>query len=181
MPTGRLVLYLGCMAAMKSTQLCIEYMKSQLAKQKSILITYAQDSRFSDKHELITHDQRYKISSDYTCTDLQTVPQYLWEDCDTIFIDECQFFDHMIEFTDLVRAQGKHVYCAGLSGDYKREPFPAIGRLIARATDFRHLKGICLKCGRDSVYTSRFNQEKKEQVCIGDLSMYQPVCENCFS
>lgn len=108
------------------------------------------------------------------------------EEYDVIGIDESQFFPDLKEVVlQMVETLGKKVIVAGLSGDYKRQPFGQIIDLIPYSDDITKLKPFCSVCAkdrkmfRDAHFTKRI-VTGEEQVLIGGHDQYVPVCRECY-
>ena len=93
-------------------------------------------------------------------------------DADTLLVDEAQFFDSL----DGVETLAPNVVVAGLSGDYKREPFGRILGLIPKADKVTILTAVCT-CGAPAPFTKRVSDEKN---LISVQSTYIPKCGTCF-
>ena len=97
---------------------------------------------------------------------------------DCFIIDEAQFFQDLVEFSKKWVKLGKILIIAGLSGDYKQEPFTPISNIIPLCDKIIHLTSNCSLCGNDAPFTKRL-VEDKDQILIGN-DVYQPRCSNCF-
>lgn len=93
-----------------------------------------------------------------------------------IFIDEGQFFidlyDGVIKLLDIYK---KHVFISGLDGDYKKNPFGDILKLIPHSDNVTKLTANCYKCGMSAPFTKRIVSDDN-QVLVGGKDLYQPVC-----
>lgn len=93
-------------------------------------------------------------------------------DADTVLIDEAQFFESL----EGVESLAPVVVVAGLSGDYRRQPFGNILSLIPKADKVTFLTATC-DCGSPAPFTKRISCEKK---LVSVQSTYKPKCGNCF-
>jgi len=93
-------------------------------------------------------------------------------DADTLLVDEAQFFDSL----DGVETLAPNVVVAGLSGDYRRQPFGKILGLIPKADKVTFLTAVC-DCGAPAPFTKRISDEKN---LISVQSSYIPKCGRCF-
>jgi len=163
-------LYLGCMFSGKTTK-CIEHYKQFI---KPCVINYYYDTRY-DKELLSTHDH-VKIPC-HRLKNLNNIYEFI-NDTDTILINEAQFFDDLYKnVIKLVEKHNKNVYIYGLDGDFKREPFGDIIKLIPLATSYTKLYAIC-KCGGKACFTHKITGSE-QQIEIGS-SIYRPVCRTCY-
>jgi len=76
-----------------------------------------------------------------------------------ILIDEGQFFEDLPQFVKLSTRQGKNLVLAGLSGDYKQEPFQSISNTIPLCSDLVVLHGVCMRCPNASSSFTILNEE----------------------
>ena len=83
---------------------------------------------------------------------------------DVIFIEEGQFFPDLFRFaTTAADLDNKTVYVTGLDGDYKREVFGDICRLIPHAENVTKLKALCGICkdGTLANFTKRIVESRE--------------------
>jgi thymidine kinase len=139
------------------------------------------DNRYSNDDYIISHDQKR-----VACKSVAKLSDILDADIlankNTIFIDEAQFFDDIYETVIiLVEEMNKHVYLAGLDGDFRRIPFnnSKFLNLIPLADEIIKLRGRCgfQDCQNTSIFSYRtINQD--EQVVVGNC--YIPLCRMHF-
>ena len=77
---------------------------------------------------------------------------HLIDSYDVILIDEIQFYNDAAFMCDIWANKGKIVECYGLSGDYKREPFEQISKLIPLCDKITHLTAIDRTNGEDAPF-----------------------------
>jgi thymidine kinase len=99
---------------------------------------------------------------------------------DLIIIDEAQFFDDLIEFTNLCLEKGKFIIVAGLQADSKGKKFGKILDLIPICSDIKRLHAYCKFCAdtkkcKKAIYSKKIINTKKK-VDIGGSEKYIPVC-----
>lgn len=185
MNTGRLEVIIGPMFAGKSTKL-IEIANRYESIQKKILtITHVIDNRYGDG-VISSHN---KIQKKCITTDiLAKVPEISqeYEQSEIIIIEEGQFFPDLKQFViKAVETDKKHVIVAGLSGDYKREPFGQILELIPLANQVHLITAFCKMCndGTEANFTKRIENCEKYQeatIVVGSQDIYMPVCRNHY-
>ena len=99
---------------------------------------------------------------------------------DSFFIDEGQFFsDLFTTVLKLVDNYKKHVVVSGLDGDYLRNPFGDIIKLVPHCDRLDKLKAYCCKCnnGTSAPFTKKTEKNKSTAVIdIGGNDKYVPVC-----
>lgn len=129
---------------------------------RTLIITHTSDTRAAGVR---THDGVHAVAM--KCSALPT-----GLDCDTVLIDEAQFFDSL----DGVEHLAPKVVVAGLNGDYRRRPFGKILDLIPIADKVTFQTARC-KCGQRAAFTKRISDET-DTVCVG--AHYEPTCGQCW-
>lgn len=177
---GFIELIIGPMYAGKSTELLKHIHKYKFLNKNMLIINHKINQRYgTDK--IVTHD---KVSFN-DCINLENLAEVFNEEnlenfknSDIIIIEEVQFFKdafkQILRFADIFN---KKVICAGLSGDYKRENFGDIYKLIPIADKITHLRAMCSICkdGTPGPFTKRFTNDKEKQI-VGSNEMYKAVC-----
>jgi len=176
MKSGSIHLILGPMWAGKTSELIRKYRRYKVAGKRCLLIKYANDTRY-DENLLCTHDQ-YKIEAT-ACSELSQLNINI-EDWDVICIDEIQFYPDNLSFCENMANSGIIVLASGLSGNYLREPFPNMDRLMAKADKLHFLTAICMLCKAESAtFTKRISAET-EEVVLGGTDKYLATCRRCY-
>ena len=172
---GRIELIIGPMFSGKSTRLIESIRKYTYKAKKTIIINYYAVKRYSDKPEVVTHDQ-----IKYDSLDLKNLTDSfeILKSYDVIGIDEGQFFPDLVEICEKLALLNKIVIIAALNGDYKMEPFPVISKIISKADKIKLLKAYCFNCHKDAEFSLRIVQSN-ELVLIGAGESYQPACREC--
>ena len=147
---------LGPMCSGKTTTLLTR------AKGKTVIINHVFDTRCDG---VKTHDgvEAYALKCNVLPFEL---------DADTLLVDEAQFFESLKG----VESLAPNVVVAGLSGDYRRQPFGEILQLIPKADKVTFLSAVC-DCGAPAPFTKRVSDEKN---LISVQSIYKPRCGACF-
>jgi len=176
--SGKLILVLSCMFSGKTETLISYARRYILAKKKIILIKYAKDVRYS-VDDICSHNQN-SIKATFSCDTLEPL---LWnteiKDADVVLIDEGQFFPDADKVCEQLANEGKIVIVACLNGNFKREEFPVVSRLIPKAEELVHLKAVCSLCGEDACFTYR-KVDGSDLIMIGGAESYQPLCRSCY-
>ena len=184
---SQLHIILGPMFAGKSTYL-INKINNLLATQNIkigdiMIINHSSDSRY-DINKICSHDG-FKIDckSFYSLNDAYNtlIETGIWNNIKYIFIDESQFFNDLFEFVkNTLNTTNKHIYIAGLDGDFKQEPFKnsKILDLIPWATSITKLNAKCYICNHTAPYTKRLTNISDQAILVGGSETYQPVCIN---
>jgi thymidine kinase len=169
---GFVELYIGPMFSGKTSLLL-----SKISQYKGniFVITHSSDTRYGE-NQLISHDKA-SVGVSAACTSL--MPLLDSEDlakASYVAIEEAQFFGDTVEFVKhITTTLGKHVFVAGLDGDYKMDPFRTVTDLIPFADVVVKLHARCSVCNCPAPFTMR-TLESKEQVLVGAGEMYKPVC-----
>lgn len=182
-------LVLGPMFAGKSTELLrrikrwdylffrfnYNIFRYQFASKKCLVIKYAKDTRYSDKC-VSTHDKQ--MIEAVSCVSLSEIEEKA-VDFDIIGIDEGQFFEEIVEFSESMANLGKTVIIAALDGTFERKPFGRILELIPLAENVTKLDAVCVEWNHLASFTKR-TCDSKETELIGGDEIYRPVCRGCF-
>lgn len=184
---GKIILIIGPMFSSKTTTLISYAKRYQLAKKRVALIKYAGDTRYS-VGDICSHDKQ-SIRSTYACNQMAPIIDTLdIQEADVVLIDEAQFISDIVEIADKLANMGKIVILSALSGNYKREEFPAISGLIPKAEEIINLKAVCTRCGEDANFTKLVNVQKEHELVesgnstlIGGEELYESRCRTCFN
>ena len=183
--TGYLELILGPMFSGKTSKLLEIHKQYTFCKIPVIVINYHEDNRY-DNTLMSTHDQR-KIE----CVKASTIADVMVEQMDkfrsseplAVLINEGQFFEDIVpSVCDIVTRYRKHVYIAGLDGDFKREVFGDLLELIPMCDSVTTLKSLCVSCrnGTLAPFSHRIDHTQRQQKCIGTDDLYVPLCRSCY-
>lgn len=182
MDCGKINIIIGCMFSGKSTEI-IRLIKrySQINKYKLLLINHKSDSRYGN-NVISSHD---KVQLDcYSLEKLNDIKEdEIYKKSNVIFIEEGQFFKDLFQFvTEAADNDNKIIYVAGLDGDYKRNEFGDICKLIPHAEEIVKLKAICSKCNDDTEanFTKRIIDNCSIEL-VGSKESYIPVCRKHYN
>jgi thymidine kinase len=181
---GRIELIIGPMFASKSTELIKASNRYKSINKKILAINHIINSRY-DCSDIITHDKNVLqpcVRTDSLMSLIET-PAYI--EADIIIIEELQFFKDAFEFiTQSADKYGKTVIGAGLSGDYKREPFGDVLRLIPHADRVKMLKAFCKPCaehgGEVVAHFVKKVCKEEGQILVGGEELFIPVCRKHY-
>ena len=167
----------GSMFSGKTEELIRRLKRAQFAKQKIEIFKPAIDLRYDD--ELVTSHDQNQIPS--TPVPAAANIRILADGCDVVGIDEAQFFDDELPqiCADLAN-KGARVIIAGLDMDYKGLPFGPLPNLLAMAEYVTKVHAICVSCGNLAQFSHRTTVEK-EQVLVGAVEKYKPLCRACYN
>jgi thymidine kinase len=184
--TGRLELIIGPMFASKSTELIRIASRYKSIGKKIMAINHTYNNRYGTTN-ISSHDHNI-LNDCIVATNLAEIIENAdnrrqFEEADVIVIEELQFFadayQNIIEWVDQYH---KIIIAAGLSGDYRRESFGDIYRLIPHAEDITKLSAYCSIC-RDGTlghFTQRFTEES-DRTLVGSSDKYRAVCRYHFN
>lgn len=114
-------------------------------------------------------------------------------DYDLVAVDEAQFFDDLVPSVHRWLTDGKTVYCAGLTLDYRNHNFGHLLELLPHADQLHTLRAVCVRCLQESrklgfdvphqtlsnaIYSKRLSDNNNQ--CLVGADTYQPVCRHHF-
>ena len=185
---GKIELVIGCMYSGKSTELQRRVKRFNCIKKKVMVIKHSSDIRYDNGQYLTTHDG---LTID--CVGLENLnfikskqPERMYQtlyEADVVVIEEAQFFPNL--FKNIVYAADvldKHCIVGGLNGDFQRNPFGDINRLIPHAESILKLSALCVLCndGTHAHFSKRIT-DSKEQILVGSGNDYIPVCRKHYN
>lgn len=178
---GSIEVIFGPMFSSKTSTLLKRYRKYKLLNKKCLLIKYSKDTRYN-KTGISTHDlnvqQTDVVQSSGKLFNLKTE----CEQVDMIGIDEGQFYSDIVEFCDYFANLGKIVVVAALDGNYLREPFNDILRLIPISEKIRKKSAVCGVCkDNNASFTMKKIKDNDNIEVIGGSDIYSPVCRDCYN
>ena len=178
---GHLELIMGPMFSGKTSKLIEVYNQYQLCDITPLVINYYEDTRYGHVSELYTHSKNV-----ISCVPMKELSSLLNKDIldkySVILINEGQFFQDLYDVVNkLVNTYHKHVYVAGLDGDFKRQGFKEIMKLIPESDTIHKLTALCMNCkdGTKALFTARLTKEIEQKV-IG-VENYRPLCRRCYN
>ena len=167
MTNGKINLITGPMYSGKTTRLLERYRRYKIAGKNCLLIKFNRDKRYSNE-QIVTHD---KITYDaFSVGRLEDVNEIICN-YDVICIDEIQFFNDGPVFCEKWANDGKIIEVCGLNGDYNKEPFESVSRMIPLVDDITYLKAVDKHSGKDAPFTVRLI-DAREQILIGGKNIY---------
>ena len=184
---GHLSLYIGPMFSGKTSRILDLYKKYKYCGVIPLVINYMDDNRYSDEDMLSTHDLKM-----IPCTRANALSEiydfdsnedkHKFNDRTVILINEGQFFPDILEWVRraIDPPYNKKVHVCGLDGDFKREVFGDILKLIPLSDHVEKLTAICASCKQKAGIFSKRITSNMEQKDIG-TSSYIPLCRRCFN
>ena len=181
---GYLDLILGPMYSGKTDYLLRELNIFAIMGARVLYVNHAFDTRGD---AFSTHNPSLNSTGVVSHKKVETAEQLLdaCQEYSIIGIDESQFFSGLKDAVlNLVEKQGKRVLVAGLSGNYKREPFGELLNLIPYCDRLTKLASCCSQCAvlkkiKNAHFSYRVTKDEIE-VFIGAKNAYVPLCRECF-
>ena len=180
---GYLELIIGPMYAGKSTELFRIINRYKCLNKNIIIINHCFNNRYGSTG-LTTHNKE-KIDKCIILKHLKDLNKndVDFEKVDVIIIEELQFFsdayDTIINWCD---NHSKIVIAAGLDGDFMRNPFGDVLKLIPHAEKITKLNALCKKCGDGTLahFTKRITKDSQTTL-VGSSDIYEAVCRKHYS
>ncbi len=177
--TPFLQIIMGPMFSGKSTELIRIIREYKFIEADILVVKHSLDcSRYSKSH-LCTHDHQKE-----DCLTISKLEELKDNDdfiqADVVFIEEAQFFENLYNFVSN-NLNTKSFVIAGLDGDFKRNPFGDILRLIPLADKVKKLNALCKFCkdGTEAPFTKRL-VISDEQHLVGGSDSYASVCRKHY-
>jgi thymidine kinase len=171
---GKIILITGPMWSGKTSEMIRQIRRARYAGYTTQVFKYAGDVRYTRDDLVVSHDGIQESALPIKSA------QSIEVTGDAIFFEEGQFIDDLVEVADLLADQGYRVCISALSSDYRREPFPTISQLEAKADKSIKLTAICHGCKRSAAFTKRIVDFNGVELIGGDES-YQASCRECYN
>jgi thymidine kinase len=174
---------IGPMFAGKSCELIRRIRLLKVLKKQYIVVKPKIDTRY-DENMIVSHnfDKVNCVQLSY----LKEIFEYSLDDIDTIFIDEGQFFEDLVENVKiLVEKKNINVVLGGLDGDSNRNKFGHILELIPFANSCIKINAACIMCldGTPAPFSFRkkyLHNISHEQILIGSNDSYMSLCRKHY-
>ena len=167
----------GSMFSGKTEELIRRLRRAEFARQDLILFKPSVDIRYSDKN-VVSHR-----GTEFNAVLVASSKEILnaVKDQKVVAIDEAQFFDtDLVEVASELAGRGIRVILAGLDMDYTGAPFGPMPALLAAAEYVSKVHAICVSCGNLSQFSNRLVSDT-DQVMLGAVEEYRPLCRSCFN
>jgi thymidine kinase len=141
-----------------------------------IVINHSFNNRYGTSG-LSTHNNE-KFEKCIILDKLDIIDKDLLNNTDVIIIEELQFFDSSYEtIIDWCDNYKKTVIAAGLDGDFKRNPFGDVLKLIPHAEKITKLSALYKRCGNGTLaHFSKRIVENNDKTLVGGNDIYEAVC-----
>jgi thymidine kinase len=181
---GKIKLYIGCMFAGKTASMANDVERYNISGKSCLIIKYDKDNRYNNLSKnggIVCNDglERSKIPSWPTSS--LTLMNDVVKQFDVIGISESQFFKDLLIVDDWAN-EGKIIICDGLDGDFKRESFGMIDKLIPKCEKVIKLNAVCVECkSKSAAFTKKIDGDLNTIEQIGGIETYLPVCRGCYN
>lgn len=179
---GYLNVITGPMYCGKSTEIIRLGNKYLSIGKKVLAINYSKDTRYDKEGKICSHNLE-KFNNTISLENLDDIFNLELETIDIILIDEIQFFKNSLKYIkQLVENYQKTVIVAGLDGDFKREPFGDVCKLVAYADEAKKLNAICYlgKIIQDAPFSKRI-VKGNEQEMVGSNGIYLATSREIYN
>jgi len=174
-----LSLIIGPMFSGKSTELIRKIRLAKTINKKVLVVKPLLDKRYIE-NKIVSHSFESEICE--TVEKLEEIDTLI-ENYDLIVIDEGQFFPDLKVYTlKWVENNNKEVIIGGLDGDFLRKPIGQILELIPYADHCKKINSLCKVCndGKAGIYTYRIDKNSENQIEIGGIESYMPLCRKHY-
>ncbi len=174
---------IGPMFAGKSCELIRRIRLLKVLKKEYIVIKPKIDNRYdnlSDSNMIVSHN----FDKEH-CIVLEKLDHIFKNDLvniNTIFIDEGQFFNDLIDVVKkLVEIYKINIVVSGLDGDSNRNKFGQILDLIPLSNTCTKINAACIMCldGTPAPFSHRVTKDS-EQILIGAGDLYMSLCRKHY-
>ena len=179
---GSIELIIGCMFSGKSTETIRLVKRFQIINKSCLILKHNTDTRYDEGNKLSTHD-RVQIECISTDKLIKYLNTDLFNRSDIIVVEEGQFFSDLFDFATISADKyNKTIIINGLDGDYKRDMFGDVLRLIPHAEKITRLNALCCICndGTKAFFTKRITENNSIKL-IGNEDYYQAVCRKHYN
>ncbi len=172
----------GTMFAGKSTELIRRLDTLNRAEEKIQVFSPEIDDRYG-KNNISNHN-----GFSWPAIDVKNADDLLVKvkkDTNVVVIDEIQFFDmKIVDVVEKLANSGIRVIVAGLSADFRGQPFKTTMHIMARAEFVTKLEAVCIKCKAPATKVQRLTNGKpssanEETINVKGMESYEARCRHC--
>lgn len=176
-----LELIIGPMYSGKSFELIRKIRETKILELKYMVIKPSIDKRYTKESYIVTHN-RDKEECVVTDNLLSLFDYKGFQNLNTIFIDEGQFFNNLKLFViKCVDEYNLNVVISGLDGDSNREPIGEILQLIPLADECVKKTSKCIMCKDRTKAPFTFKKvDNNKIVDVGSTDKYIPLCRKHY-
>ena len=179
---GTLELIIGPMYAGKSTELLRILNKYKTINKNIIVINHIFNNRYEccgiSTHSKETYNECINLNN---LSEIDVNSDF-FQKSDLIIIEELQFFNDAFENITLwCDKYKKNVVGVGLDGDFQRNPFENIAKLIPHAEKITKLNALCIKCSNGTIASfSKRTIKDDSKIVVGSSDIYEAVCRKHY-
>lgn len=167
----------GSMFSGKTEELIRRLKRAEFASQKILLVKPQIDDRYHKKNVVSHQGTSFEAVTVKKAIEILDI----WKKEKIVAIDEAQFFDDgLVDICNQLAKKGVRVIIAGLDMDFKGVPFGPMPQLLSIAEYVTKVHAICVSCGNLAQFSHR-TVEDKEQVLVGAVAEYKPLCRACYN
>jgi thymidine kinase len=181
---ANLDIIIGPMFAGKSCELIRRIRLLKVLKKEYLVIKPKIDNRYenhSENHMIISHN--YDKEHCVVLNKMDEIYFINLDNINTIFIDEAQFFDDLVDVVkELVEVYKINVVITGLDGDSNRNKFGHILELIPLSNTCTKINASCTMCldGTSAPFSFRKIHDNNSQILIGAADSYMSLCRKHY-
>lgn len=178
---GKVVAYVGAMNCGKTKKL-VEIYRYFLEDKKEVAVYKPMLDKNEKQNPLVSSRNKDFFAPAYPVSSLGDILRDAEKyKLDIVLIDEIQMFQdtNIGKFLESLVLQGITVYIFGLDLNSDGEPFGNMGAVLCHADEVIKLNGTC-KCGQKTRISKYKHGKKPQEILVGDLDVYEPVCKECF-
>jgi len=174
----------------KSTELIRRLQRYQVSGRKTLILKWCKDIRDQEENGFLFTHSKIKTQCLRIDSLMKNIKKIIKLDPIVIGIDDGQFFDDIIEFSEtMVNAHRKIVVVSALDADHQRRPFGQICNLVAKAESVKKLKSVCMTCDGSASFSKKKNKDEsigkkknkdKSIIEIGGSDIYETCCRQCY-
>ena len=173
---GSIEVICGSMFSGKTEELIRRLRRAAFAKQSIVLFKPIIDDRYATEAVVSHQGQSWLAKRVISAKEILEN----WQGEQIVAVDEAQFFDaDIIPICNELASKGARVIVAGLDMDYKGLPFGPMPHLMAIAEFVTKVHAVCVSCGQLAQFSHR-TVAQTEQVLVGAVEKYQPLCRACY-
>lgn len=181
---ANLDIIIGPMFAGKSCELIRRIRLLKVLKKEYLVIKPKIDNRYDnlyDSNMIVSHnfDKEHCI----VLNKLKDIFMSNLNNIDTIFIDEGQFFDDLVDVVKkIVEENNINIVVTGLDGDSNRNKFGHILDLIPLSNTCTKINAACILCldGTPAPFSYRIKKTEQSQILIGAGDSYMSLCRKHY-
>lgn len=175
---ARVELIVGSMFSGKSTELIRRCSRYEAIGKTVQIINHELDTRCKSD-EISTHSNaRHDAIKTHNLMDIDLLPIP-----HVVGIDEAQFFPDLHKFVTYMEQFNTVIIIAGLDGDFARNTFGEIYKILPLCDEVTKLSAMCSVCnnGTPGIFTQKLDCSNKNVIDIGGKNKFVSVCRKHYA